>query len=157
MKTIYLLRHAKADKSLINDMGRDLSGKGHRQAESIGQWMSEKGIMPDWIISSSAKRAKATAKISSERIGYQKSIRFEDSLYDAGSDTYLDIIAALNNKYDSVMMVGHNPATSAMVTILTGVQLDMSPGTLVCIESDIDEWSSVRDANSTMKWFQIPS
>lgn len=157
MKTVYLLRHAKADKSLINDIGRDLSGKGHRQAESIGQWMSEKGIMPDWIISSSAKRAKATAKICSERIGYQKSIRFEDSLYDTGSDTYLDIIAALNNKYDSVMMVGHNPAISAMVTILTGVHLEMSPSMLVCLETDHNEWNSVKDANGTMKWFQIPS
>jgi phosphohistidine phosphatase len=157
LKTIYLLRHAKADKSLINDVGRDLSGKGRRQAESIGQWMLESGIMPGWIISSSAKRTKSTAKICSGQIGYQKSIRFEDSLYDAGSGTYLDIIAALNNKYDSVMMVGHNPAISAMVTILTGVHLDMSPCMLVCIETDLDEWSSVKDANGTLKWFQIPS
>lgn len=157
MKTIYLLRHAKADKSLINDIGRDLSGKGRRQAESIGKWMSENGIIPAWIICSSAKRTKATAKICSERISYQRSIRFEDGLYDAGSDTYLDIIGALNDKYDSVMMVGHNPAISAMVTILTGVHLDMSPCMLVCIEIDLDEWRSVKDANGTLKWFQIPS
>ena len=156
MKTIFLLRHAKADKSLINDMGRDLSGKGQRQAESIGQWMSENGIMPDWIICSPAKRAKSTAKICSGWIGYQRRIRFEDSLYDAGSDTYLDILAALNNKYDSVMMVGHNPAISALVTILTDIQLDMSPCMLVCIEIALDEWRSVKDASGALKWFQIP-
>jgi len=90
------LRHAKADKSLINDLGRDLSGKGRRQAESIGQWMSENGIMPDWIISSSSKRTKSTARIVSGRVGYQRSIRFEDVFYDAGGNTYFDIIAALN-------------------------------------------------------------
>lgn len=157
MKTIYLLRHAKADKSPINDMGRDLSGKGRRQAESIGQWMSENRVMPDWIISSSAKRTEATAKICSGRISYQRSIRFEDRLYHASSDTYLDIIAALNDKYESVMMVGHNPAISALGTVLTGVRLDMSPCMLVCIEIDLDEWNSVRDANGTLKWFQIPS
>jgi phosphohistidine phosphatase len=138
-------------------MGRNLSGKGRRQAESIGQWMSENGVMPDWIICSSAKRTKSTAKICSEKVGYKKSIRFEDSLYNAGSDTYLDIIAVLNNKYDSVMMVGHNPAISAIVTILTGVRLDMSPCMLVCIEIDLDEWISVKDANGTLRWFQIPS
>ena len=157
MKTIYLLRHAKADKSLINDIGRDLSSKGRRQAESIGQWMSENGILPDWIISSSAKRTKSTSNIFAKKVGYQKSIRFEDSLYHASDDTYLDIIAALNDKYESVMMVGHNPAISALVTVLTGVHLDMSPSMLVCIETDLDEWSSVRNANGTLKWFQIPS
>ncbi|MCG6533431.1 MAG: histidine phosphatase family protein [Syntrophales bacterium LBB04] len=158
MKTIYLLRHAKEDKSLINDMGRDLSGKGRRQAESIGQWMSENGIMPDWIISSSAKRTKATANICAKKVGYQRSVRFEDSLYHASGDTYLDIIAALNDKYESVMMVGHNPAISALVTVLTGVHLDMSPCMLACLDfTFIDKWSSVRDANGTLKWFQIPS
>ena len=151
------MRHAKADKSLMNDKGRDLSGNGRRQAESIGQWMSESGIMPDWIICSSAKRTKATAKICSERIGYHKSIRFEDSLYHASDDIYLNILSALNDKYESVMMVGHNPAISALVTILTGVRLDMSPSMLVCIETDLDEWNAVRNANGTLKWFQIPS
>jgi phosphohistidine phosphatase len=156
LKTLYLLRHAKADGG-PNDLARDLSGKGRRQAESIGRWMSENGMMPDWIICSSAKRAKLTAKICSERIGYQRSIRFEDSLYDACGDTYFDIIASLNDKYDSVMIVGHNPAISTMVTILTGVQLDMSPCMLVCIGFTFDKWIYVKDADATLKWFQIPS
>jgi len=111
------LRHANADSGLLNDLARDLSAKGRRQAASMGQWMSAKGIIPDRIISSSAKRTKLTAKICSELIGYQRSIRFEDSLYDARSESYFDVIAALNNRYDSVMIVGHNPAISTMVTI----------------------------------------
>jgi phosphohistidine phosphatase len=156
LKTIYLLRHAKADKSLINDVGRDLSGKGRRQAETIGKWMLENKIMPDWIICSSTKRTKSTAKICSEQIGYQKSIRFEDRLYHASGDTYLDIIAVLNDQYQSVMIVGHNPEISDTVTLLTGVHLDMSPSMLVRIEIDRDKWSAVRDANGTLKWFQIP-
>ena len=157
MKTIYLLRHAKADKSPINDLERDLSAKGRRQAESIGQWMSENEIMPNRVICSSAKRTKFTAKICSEQIGYQRSIRFEDRLYDAGIDTYLGILAALNNKYNSVMIVGHNPTISAMVTILTGDQINLSPCMLVCIETDIDEWSSLKDVHGSLKWFHIPS
>ena len=157
MKTLYLLRHAKADSGLSNDLGRDLTTQGRRQAESIGRWMSENGIMPDCIICSAAKRTKLTAKICSERAGYQRSIRFEDGLYDACGDTYFDIIVALNNKYDSVMIVGHNPAISAVVTILTGVQLDMSPCMLVCIGFTIDKWISVKNANAKLKWFQSPS
>ncbi len=156
MKTLYLLRHAQAESDRANDVGRNLSAKGRMQAESIGKWMSENGIMPEWIISSSAKRTRLTAKVCSERIGYQRSIRFEDALYDAGVDRYLDIIAALNTNYDSVMIVGHNPAISAVASMLTGVHLDMSPCMLVCVGLGIDEWESVKDADSRLKWFHIP-
>jgi len=143
LKTLYLLRHAKADSGLLNDLARDLSAKGRRQTASMGQWMSATGIIPERIISSSAKRTKLIAKICSELIGYQRSLRFEDNLYDARSESYLDVIAVLNNRYDSVMIVGHNPAISTMVTILTGVRLDMSPCMLVCIGFTFDNWISI--------------
>ncbi|MCG6535900.1 MAG: histidine phosphatase family protein [Syntrophales bacterium LBB04] len=138
-------------------MERNLTAQGRIQAESIGRWMSKSGILPDWIICSSAKRTKLTAKICSERVGYQRSIRFESGLYEADSGKYLEIISALNDKYDSVMIVGHNPAISAVVAILTGVQLDMSECMLACIGFTTDQWISFKDDFAKLKWFQIPS
>ena len=151
MKTIYLLRHAKANAGL-NDLERDLSAKGRRQAECIGQWMRENGIMPDRIVSSSAKRTTETAKICAEQAGYQGKIRFADDLYDAHSDTHVDLIAGLSNKHDSIMVVGHNPGISAVVTVLTGEPLAMPPGTLVCIEMTTDQWVAAKDGNASLKW-----
>jgi phosphohistidine phosphatase len=155
LKTIYLLRHAKANAGL-NDMERDLSAKGRRQAEFIGQWMGENGMMPDRIVSSSAKRTTETARICAEKAGYQGKIRFADDLYDAHSDTYIDLIAGLNNKHDSIMVVGHNPEISAVVTVLTGEPLTMPPGTLVCIEITSDQWVAAKDGNARLKWVQHP-
>ena len=151
MKTIYLLRHAKANAGL-NDLERDLSTKGRRQAEFIGQWMRESGIMPDRIVSSPAKRTTVTARLCAEQAGYQGKIRFADDLYDAHSNTYIDLIAGLNNKHDSVMVVGHNPEISAVVTVLTGEPLTMPPGTLVCIEMTTDQWVAAKDGNASLKW-----
>lgn len=156
MKTLYLLRHAKADNGL-NDRERDITAKGRRQAESMGQWMFEKGIVPDRIVSSPAKRAKSTARICSEGVDYPGSIRFEDDLYDPCRDKYIDIIADLKNKGDSVLIVGHNPKISSAVTILTGEQIIMSPCMLVCIEFALDKWISVKDVRGILKWVQIPS
>ena len=151
LKTIYLLRHAKANAGL-NDLERDLSAKGRRQAEFIGQWMRESGIMPDRIVSSPAKRTTVTARLCAEQAGYQGKIRFADDLYDAHSNTYIDLIAGLNNKHDSVMVVGHNPEISAVVTVLTGEPLTMPPGTLVCIEMTTDQWVAAKDGNASLKW-----
>jgi phosphohistidine phosphatase len=156
LKTLYLLRHAKAESGL-NDLTRDLTVRGRRQAESIGQWMFEKGIKPDRILSSPAKRSQLTAEICSERADYQGNIRFEGDLYDPYGDKYIDVIAGLKNKHDSVMIVGHNPKISSAITILTGEQLNMSPCMLVCIEFALDKWISVKDCNGILKWVQIPA
>jgi len=87
LKTLYLLRHAEAD-SARNDLERDLSVMGRSHAESLGRWMSKKGIMPDQVFSSPAKRAKMTAEICSEKVGYQATILFEDSLYNTYENTF---------------------------------------------------------------------
>jgi phosphohistidine phosphatase len=150
LKTIYLLRHAKANAGL-NDLERDLSAKGRRQAEYIGQWMGENGIIPDRIVSSPAKRTTVTASLCAEQAGYQGKIHLADDLYDAHSNTYIDLIAGLDNKHDSVMVVGHNPEISAVVTVLTGEPLTMPPGTLVCIEMTTDQWIAAKDGNASLK------
>jgi phosphohistidine phosphatase len=155
LKTLYLLRHAKAEQGL-NDRERDLTGKGRRQAESIGRWMFEQGILPDRILSSPAKRARMTAEICAKGADYPGSIRFADDLYDTYKDKYIDMIAGLKDKYASVMIVGHNPKISSAVTILTGEQLNMSPCMLVCIEFAHDTWISVKAGKGILKWVQIP-
>ena len=118
--------------------------------------MAEKGIRPELILSSPAERAKTTAHICSEQAGYQGKVRLEEDLYEADMDKYLDIIADLKNKYDSVLIVGHNPHISATATILTGEQLNMSTGMLACIEIRDDKWNSVKDAKVSLKWVQAP-
>lgn len=156
MKTLYLLRHAKAEDGL-QDAERDLTARGRRQAESIGQWMAENGIRPERMLSSPAKRSRMTAEICAEHADYQGRIRFADDLYDPYKDNYIDVIADLKNKYASVLIVGHNPKISSAVTILTGEQLNMPPCMLVCIEFALDKWISVKDGNGIVKWVQIPA
>ena len=156
MKTLYLLRHAEAENT-PNDLERDLTERGRRQAESLGQWMSDNGIRPARIFSSSARRAHLTAKICSEEIGYQGHIRIEEALYGTYLDNYVTVIKGLNNKYDSVMIVGHNPELSDAITFFTGDQIKMLPCTLVCIEFTVEKWGSVEESNGILRWVQIPT
>ena len=155
MKTLYLLRHAKADNGL-NDRERDLSAKGRRQAEALGRWMLAEGVLPDRVVSSPAKRARLTAEICSEGFDYRGHIRFEEDLYEPYGDKYIDIIADIKNKQASILIVGHNPKISAAATILTGEQVTMSPCMLVCIEFAFDNWISVKDVRGMLKWIRAP-
>lgn len=119
--------------------------------------MFDHGIVPDLIFSSPAKRAELTAKICAEEAGFQGQISLDGDLYEAHADTYLDLLAGFNNKYGSVMIVGHNPEISDIITVLTGNLLNMSPCTLVCIEFAVKDWGSVRDGNGVLKWVHISS
>lgn len=156
MKTLYLLRHAEADNTLI-DLERNLTARGRRQAESLGRWMSDNGIMPARIFSSAAKRTQMTAKICAEQVSYRGRIRVEEALHETCWHTYVTVMRGLKNKDDSVMIVGHNPEISDAITIFTGDQLNMYPCTLACIEFAIESWDTTRDANGILKWVQFPA
>jgi phosphohistidine phosphatase len=156
LKTLYLLRHAEADNNPL-DPERELTARGRRQAESLGRWMAGMGILPACIFSSPAKRAQATARICSENAGYQGRILFEDDLYDTNGAAYFAVLAGLGNKYDSVMIVGHNPAISDVLAILTGNRHHMLPCALACIEFASDEWASVQNSDASLTWVQNPA
>ena len=119
--------------------------------------MFDHGIVPDLIFSSPAKRAKLTAEICAEGAGFHGQISIEGDLYEAYEGTYLDLLAGFNNRYGSVMIVGHNPEISDVITVLTGNPLNMSPCTLVCIEFAVEDWRSVQDGKGVLKWVHISS
>jgi len=72
MKTLLILRHAKSSWSHpgLSDHDRPLNKRGKRDAPRMGQLLREEGLLPDLIISSSAKRAKTTAERVSNESGY---------------------------------------------------------------------------------------
>ena len=70
MKTLYIVRHAKSswDNMGLRDFDRPLNGRGKASAPYMGQVMVQKGIRPDLIVSSPAKRAFSTAKLIAKEL-----------------------------------------------------------------------------------------
>ena len=65
MKTIYLVRHAKAEKGKVDspDVKRRLNKKGKNDARRLAKKLLKGGFTPDFLVTSSAKRAVETARI----------------------------------------------------------------------------------------------
>ncbi len=76
MKKLYLIRHAKSDwdDESKSDFKRGLNERGQKDIFIMADKLKEKKIMPDLILSSSAKRAKLTAKGLAQSIGYNGKI-----------------------------------------------------------------------------------
>jgi phosphohistidine phosphatase len=147
MKTLLLLRHAKSswkDDSL-DDHDRPLNKRGKREAPRMGQLLKEVNLLPDLIVSSSARRARKTAEHVIHASGYRGETRFTGELYDAPPQRLLEFLAVLPESLERVLVVGHNPGLEELLESLTGEYRPLSTASLAQVELPIAAWSAIAD------------
>ena len=122
MPELLLLRHAKSDwkdRSLA-DFDRPLAPRGRRAAPLMGQWLAQRGLQPDLMLCSTAKRAEETlgllltALASAPETGYLK------TLYLAPPSRLLAVLRRLGPDRGRVLLVGHNPGLHHLAVALAG-------------------------------------
>ena len=128
MRALMLLRHGKSDwGGGADDFTRPLAKRGHAAAKRMGAWMRQHRIMPDYVISSPAVRARETAVIVCEALqGDAAPVVFEDRLYLADLDDLLSVAGECPQQARNVMLVGHNPGLEDLLTYLCGEDLPVS-------------------------------
>ena len=92
MRQLLILRHAKSShkNEKLDDYDRPLSRRGRLDSKRIGDWLNEKELYPDCILSSPAKRARQTAVRICKRIGFDKAqIIWDKRLYDGNKKSIL--------------------------------------------------------------------
>jgi phosphohistidine phosphatase len=145
MKSVLILRHAKSSWKHpdLNDHDRPLNKRGKRDAPLMGELLQNERLVPDSIISSTAKRARLTAKALAKAAGYKGEITMNRSLYAAEPTVYIDVLRGLSNEYTRVLMVGHNPGLEQLVRMLTGEEHAMPTCSLVHIQLRINSWTEI--------------
>lgn len=145
MKTLLILRHAKSswDNSDLRDYDRPLNKRGKRDAPRIGKHIKTAKLIPDRILTSSAKRARKTAKRFAKASGYSGKIKKLDSLYHAPVGIYYETLQAIPDKYFNIMVVGHNPTMEHLVHHITGQYHQMPTAALAHIKLPLNNWESL--------------
>ena len=143
MKTLYVLRHAKSDwnDARLTDFERPLNERGLNAARKMGAFLRERGVAPDLIVSSPARRARETAEIVKDAAGFSAKIRFEPRIYEASLGDLLEIISEVENDCEKLLIVGHNPGFEQLVGNLTGEFQPMPTAAFADIELEIENWS----------------
>ena len=159
MKHLYLIRHAKSDWSdeSKSDFERGLNRRGEKAILIMANALKEKKVMPDFILSSSAKRAKLTAKGLAKKIGYRGKIKYIDTLYMAEPETIQEHIKDVNDKYDTLFVVGHNPETTELSNLMIDNYIDNVPTLgIVALDLPIDHWRKFKLSEGEMQFFIYP-
>jgi phosphohistidine phosphatase len=158
MKTLFLLRHAKSSKgdASLKDFDRPLNETGKDDAKLIGRLINEKRISPDLVLSSPAKRARATAELVLKAAGMKVEPGFDERIYEASVRKLLEIVSQVEATAGSVMLVGHNPGFEELCEALTGKATHLPTASLARIELAINKWSDVRPEAGSLKWLVAP-
>ena len=147
MKTLLILRHAKSSwqNPDLSDHDRPLNKRGLNDAHRMGKLLYDEDLLPDLILCSSAKRAQKTAELLIEASGYTGEFQVSRDLYAHYSEAYLMILSEMDNVYQSIMIVGHNPGLEELLNTLTGEWHRMPTASLAEVALPIDDWSILDD------------
>jgi phosphohistidine phosphatase len=159
MKYLTIIRHAKSDWSVnTDDFNRPLNERGKRAIPLVGQFLKNKNIQPDFILSSSAKRAKKTAEGICKSIHHPtKNILFKMDIYAAGTKEIIKIIKEIDDYYSDVFLFGHEPVLSSLIEILTQEKLEKFPTCAVYrIAFNIHKWKDVDYKNAKCEFYVNP-
>jgi len=166
MKTLYLLRHAKAERSAPSgeDFDRPLAERGRRDAEVLGRFLEARGTVPEFVLQSASRRTTET--LHHLALGWRRTPPHEETrtLYLAEAGRIADCIRGLPNSCGSAMILGHNPGIEEFAGALAGrgakdarKRLDESFPTcaLAVFELEIDRWSDMSRATARLEAFYV--
>ena len=154
MKTLYIIRHAKTNKTL-NDLERELLPIGIERTNKLGKYLSVNGYKADVLFSSYAKRAEQTANIIAEHIDYpSNNIISKESLYLTSQEEYFDIILEQSSDIHSIMIIGHNPEiTNVAQFFVPDFTSYMQTGACFCFDFETDDWSKIFTAERKVRFY----
>ncbi len=146
MKRLSVIRHAKSiHPDGGDDYKRTLNERGVKDAKLIGEYLTQQDYKIDFIMCSSAERAKQTLtqlnvfiNIASDKIVYT------DDLYLAPRSVLCEHIEKCDNQFSHLAIVAHNPGLTSLCNYYTGDDLYNLPTCGVyTIEFKVDDWQAV--------------
>ncbi|MGH1456643.1 MAG: SixA phosphatase family protein [Alphaproteobacteria bacterium] len=164
-KKLFLLRHAQAtSSSSSSDKDRSLTPQGKDDAKALGVEMQKKGFIPDLILCSSALRTKQTLEGLQHSLGVEN-VEYQDILYNGSTGDYLYQIQQVDDAYNNILFIAHNPSIYELVILLGGMGNDSvmqrlsegyQPATLSVIDVKAEHWADIQPAENTLLTIKNP-
>ena len=160
MKRVVIVRHAKSvPYGYDDDFNRKLSDRGKNDAKLVSYELHNRGIFPDVMISSPAKRALRTAHIFAKNLDYKRSeIQKVNEVYDGlTTGEFVELIQSLPENAETAFFFGHNPGFHYFTgTLLKNFSGNMPTCSTVGIDFDVDSWKKVRTREGKQAFQLVP-
>lgn len=169
MKTLYLMRHAKADwtDEKQDDFDRPLTNRGERAASLMGVYMTQKGLAPRGILCSTAVRTQQTAaRVMAQLPTPPECVDLPD-LYMASANTILERVTGLADAPSPMLVIGHNPSMADFIPLALDrdvlkneaaqqAMLKFPTAGLAIINFDCETWADIKPHSGQLQRFIVP-
>jgi phosphohistidine phosphatase len=151
VKTLVVMRHAKAEQSGPSDF-------------EAGQWLAGRGIEPDQALVSASVRTQQTWEAVNEGGGWDLEGTPVDALYEAGTESALDIVRETDESMRTLVVVGHNPTMASLATLLDDGEGDDEasnevamgfPTSAMAVLSYDGDWADLDEASASMVAYHV--
>jgi len=154
---IYLFRHGIAEDGEPGkpDSSRELTPEGHKKTAEVLKLARKAGVRPTLILTSPYARARQTAQIAADELGYASDILPVDSLvpHSSPENVWKDIRDHADQT--SILLAGHEPLLSRMAAYLLNapsLRVEMKKAAIVRIDLE-----SMRAApHGVLRWMIVP-
>ena len=139
---VFLMRHGSAARSGPHaDADRPLTPEGEAEVEDAAHGLARLEVRPKIVLTSPARRCRATAEIVARELGVQDgALRVVDALAAGTPPARLLQQLATIGAVDGLLLVGHEPDLMALASILVAgaapVSLRFQCGGCACFEID---------------------
>lgn len=125
----------------------------------MGKRLAAREVSPSLIISSSAVRARRTAKIVAAALEYPtESLQIERDLYLATAEKILELVRSQEDNVSDLLVVGHNPGLTELVNrLLPELDLDnLATSGVVAMDFDTTKWSEIDEMYAEFVFYDYP-
>jgi len=154
---LYLFRHGIAEdgRAGSTDSERQLTDEGRKKTAEVAKLARKSGVEPSLIMSSPYIRARQTARIAAEEMGYQGQIVAIESLAPHGSPEAVWKDIRDYSDLESVLLAGHEPLMSRLVAYFLNapsLRVEMKKAAMVRIDLE----SARANPHGLLRWMIIP-
>ena len=158
-KSLIIFRHAKSDwdADYSSDHKRPLAKRGIKAAKTMGLLLTESGKLPDLILCSTATRARQTLELAYKQGNWNSKIEYSDQLYESTAREMVALLQQMHNSSHSIMVVGHEPTWSNLISLLIGGgNIRFPTAAMARIDFYLNDWTGISAGNGHLRWLLQP-
>ena len=132
---LYFLRHGEADWPgwTKPDDERPLTDFGKKEVRQVAKFLNRLKVKPDLIVTSPLPRALQTAEVAAEQL--KTKLRQDEALEPGFGISELRTVLK-RHRSKVLMLVGHEPDFSSVISGLTGASLKLSKAGVALVDID---------------------
>ena len=161
MKLLFILRHGDSvPGSPGNDKERPLSKEGQKEIKHLRKQQLDIFDTIDLVLCSSSIRTRETLACLMKGLPDRITIRYIDALYHASADIILEEVGFVEDKFQAVLVIGHNPGITtfmAQICQQQGLAVDKAMRTGEMAEFSISKKDWQRLKENDLKFIRLLS